>query len=102
MEAHRSDCCIDLPAYSCRGCTFPVSQRDFLSFGWKQGQQTPTELAVTSRFADGSVDSETGRPNFIDSNVYRWVRVAVSKLPRPSARPDATHSTQQVTADHSA
>jgi hypothetical protein len=78
-----------------------VSQRDFLSFDWKQGQQTLTELAVKSRFADGSVYSEN-RINCIDSNVYNRVRVAASKLPRPSARPDATHSKQQVTVDHSA
>lgn len=50
--------------------TFPVSERDLLSFQRKE-QQNAAELAVKIGFADGSMYPETGRINFIDVKVDR-------------------------------
>ncbi|HUB45547.1 MAG TPA: efflux RND transporter periplasmic adaptor subunit [Acetobacteraceae bacterium] len=51
--------------------TFPVSQRDLLSFQRQKEKQNAADLAVKIRFADGSMYPETGRINFIDIKVDR-------------------------------
>lgn len=51
--------------------TFPVSQRDFLGFQRQTQETSVANLAVTLRFADGSVYPETGHINFIDIKVDR-------------------------------
>jgi membrane fusion protein, multidrug efflux system len=68
--------------------TFPVSQRDLLSFQRQREKQNAADLAVKIGFADGSTYPETGRINFIDIKVDRATDTVTVRATFPN--PDNT------------
>lgn len=68
--------------------TFPVSQRDFLTFEQKERKQLQEALTVRIRFSDGSLYDQAGGINFVDVTVDRATDTVLVRatMPNPQGR----------------